>query len=54
MVPLPADAPELSVVLCPAHKVWGDAVRFTVGGALTVMDTLPEAVQLLEFVTVTV
>ena len=54
IVPLPALAFAVSVVLVPAQKVEGVADGETVGFAFKVTAMLPVAEQLLLFVTVTV
>ncbi len=54
ILPLPAVAFAVIAVFCPAQREVGFIVGATVGSALTVMATLPDAVQLLLLVTVTV
>ena len=54
MTPLPAIALAANVVLCPLQMAAGVAVGATVGFEFTVTETVPVAVQVLLFVTVTV
>ena len=54
MTPLPATALAANVALPPLQMAAGVAVGATVGKAVTVTETVPVAVQVLLFVTVTV